>query len=74
MIPFIPCWVGINNRRISTIHIQISALHDGSDLRRVGVRFQAQLVLALIDLLRIIAVDAVGSRPVGILVYYLSHM
>ena len=50
-----------------TVHIQITALHDSSDLRRVGVRFQAQFVFALIDLLRIIAVDAVSSRPVGVL-------
>ena len=42
-------------------------MHNRRDLRRVGVRFQAQLILAFIDLLRIIAVDAVGSRPVGIL-------
>ena len=55
-------------RRITdTVHIQITALHDSSDLRRVGVGFQAQLILALVDLLRIIAVDAVGSCPVGIL-------
>ena len=52
---------------IDAIHIQISALHDGSDLRCIGVRFQAQFVLVLIDLLRIIAVDAVSRRPVGIL-------
>ena len=50
-----------------TVHIQISALHDSSDLRRVGVRFQPELILALVDLLRVVAVDAVGSRPVGIL-------
>ena len=50
-----------------TVHIQISALHDGSDLRRVGVRFQAQLILALVDLLGIVPVDRIGSRPVGIL-------
>ena len=50
-----------------TVHIQITALHDSSDLRRVGVRFQAQFVFALIDLLGIIAVDAVSRRPVGIL-------
>ena len=55
-------------RRITDpVHIQVSALHDSSDLRRVGIRFQAQPILALVDLLGIIAVDAVGRRPVGIL-------
>ena len=42
-------------------------MHDGGDLRRVGIRFQAQLVLALVDLLRIVAVDAVRRVPVGVL-------
>ena len=60
-------FVCIINRIPDPIHIQISALHDSSDLRRIGVCFQAQLILALVDLLRIIAVDAVGRRPVGIL-------
>ena len=59
--------IHVYRRIIDPIHIQITALHDGSDLRCVGVRFQAQFVLVLIDLLRIIAVDAVGSCPVGIL-------
>ena len=49
------------------VHIQISALHNRRDLRCIGVRFQPKLILVLIDLLRIIAVDAVGSCPVGIL-------
>ena len=49
------------------VHIQITALHDSSDLRRVGIRFQAELILALVDLLGIVPVDRIGSRPVGIL-------
>ena len=67
MIPFATIWICVTGRRISAIHIQISALHDGGDLRRVGIRFQAQLVLAFIDLLRIVAVDAVRRVPVGVL-------
>ena len=67
MIPFATIWICVTGRRISAIHIQISALHDGGDLRRVGIRFQAQLVLALVDLLRIVAVDAVRRVPVGVL-------
>ena len=67
MIPFASIRICVIDRRISAIHIQISALHDGGDLRCIGVRFQAQLVLALVDLLGIIAVDRIGSRPVGVL-------
>ena len=67
MIPFATIWICVTGRRISAIHIQISALHEGGDLRRVGIRFQAQLVLALVDLLRIVAVDAVRRVPVGVL-------
>ena len=67
MIPFATIWICVTGRRISAIHIQISALHEGGDLRRVGIRFQAQLVLAFIDLLRIVAVDAVRRVPVGVL-------
>ena len=67
MIPFATIWICVTGRRISAIHIQISALHDGGDLRRIGVRLQAQLVLTFVDLLRIVAVDAVRRVPVGIL-------
>ena len=67
MIPFATIWISVIDRRISAIHIQITALHDGSNLWCIGVRFQAQPILALVDLLGIIAVDAVGRRPVGIL-------
>ena len=42
-------------------------MHNRCDLRRIGVRLQAQLVLALVDLLRIVAVDAVRRVPVGVL-------
>ena len=41
-------------------------MHDGGDLRRIGVRLQAQLVLTFVDLLGIIAVDRIGSRPLGV--------
>ena len=67
MIPFATIWICVTGRRISAIHIQISALHEGGDLRRVGIRFQAQLVLTFADLLRIVAVDAVRRVPVGVL-------
>ena len=67
MIPFATIWICVTGRRISAIHIQISALHDGGDLRCIGVRLQAQLVLALVDLLGIVAVDRIGGRPVGVL-------
>ena len=67
MIPFATIWICVTGRRISAIHIQISALHDGGDLRCIGVRLQAQLVLALVDLLGIVAVDAVRRVPVGVL-------
>ena len=67
MIPFATIWICVTGRRISAIHIQISALHDGGDLRCIGVRFQPQLILALVDLLGIVAVDAVRRVPVGIL-------
>ena len=59
--------ISIQYRIPDPIHIQISALHDGGDLRCIGVRLQAQLVLALVDLLGIVAVDRIGGRPVGIL-------
>lgn len=42
-------------------------MHNRCDLRRIGVRLQAQLVLTFVDLLRIVAVDAVRRVPVGIL-------
>ena len=67
MIPFATIWICVTGRRISAIHIQISALHDGGDLRRIGIRFQAQFVFALVDLLGIIAVDRIGGRPMGVL-------
>ena len=67
MIPFASIRICVAGRRISAIHIQISALHDGGDLRCIGVRLQAQLVLALVDLLGIVAVDRIGGRPVGVL-------
>ena len=60
-------WIHIGNRIPDPIHIQIPALHDGGDLRRIGIRFQAQFVFALVDLLGIIAVDAVRRVPVGVL-------
>ena len=67
MIPFASIRICVIDRRISAIHIQISALHNRCDLRRIGVRLQAQLVLTFVDLLRIVAVDAVRRVPVGIL-------
>ena len=67
MIPFATIWICVAGRRISAIHIQIPTLHDGGDLRCIGVRLQAQLVLAFIDLLRIVAVNAVRRVPVGVL-------
>ena len=67
MIPFATIWICVTGRRISAIHIQISALHDGADLRCIGVRLQPQLILALVDLLGIVAVDAVRRVPVGVL-------
>ena len=36
-------------------------------MRRIGVAFQPELVFTLVDLLRIVPVDAVGCVPVGIL-------
>ena len=36
-------------------------------MRRIGIVFQPQLVLALVDLLRVVPVDAVGCVPVGVL-------
>ena len=36
-------------------------------MRRIGVVFQPELVFALIDLLRVVPVDAVGCVPVGAL-------
>jgi len=42
-------------------------LHNRCDLRCIGVRFQPKLVLALVDLLGIVAVDAVRRVPVGVL-------
>ena len=42
-------------------------MHDGGDLRCIGVRLQAQLVLALVDLPGIIAVNAVRRVPVCVL-------
>ena len=41
-------------------------MHDGGDLRCIGVRLQPQLILALVDLLRIVAVDRIGGRPMGV--------
>ena len=67
MIPFATIWICVTGRRISAIHIQISALHDGGDLRCIGVRLQPKLILAFIDLLRIVAVDAVRRVPMGVL-------
>ena len=67
MIPFATIWICVTGRRISAIHIQISALHDGGDLRCIGVRLQPKLILAFIDLLRIVAVDVVRRVPVGVL-------
>ena len=57
----------ILNWGTTAVYIQVSTLHDCGDLRRVGIRFQAQFVLALVDLLRIVAVDAVRRVPVGVL-------
>ena len=59
--------VTIENRAIDAIHIQIPTLHDRCDLRRIGVAFQPELVFTLVDLLRIVPVDAVGCVPVGVL-------
>ena len=42
-------------------------MHDGGDLRCIGVRIQPKLVLALVDLLRVVAVNAVRRVPVGVL-------
>ena len=42
-------------------------MHNRCDLRGVGVRFQPQLILAFIDLLRVVAVNAVRRVPVGVL-------
>ncbi len=42
-------------------------MHNRRDLRCIGVRLQAQLILALVDLLGIVAVDAVRRVPVGVL-------
>ena len=67
MIPFATIWICVTGRRISAIHIQIPALHDGGNLRRIGIRFQAQFVFALVDLLGIVAVDAARRVPVGVL-------
>ena len=67
MIPFATIWICVTGRRISAIHIQISALHDGGDLRGIGIRFQPEFIFALVDLLGIIAVDRIGGRPVGVL-------
>lgn len=67
MIPFATIWICVTGRRISAIHIQISALHDGGDLRGIGIRFQPEFIFALVDLLGIVAVDAVRRVPVGVL-------
>ncbi len=47
--------------------MQIPALHDCYDLGNMGIGFQAQLVLPLVDLLRVVPIDHVGGVPVGIL-------
>ena len=59
--------ISIQYRIPDPIHIQISALHDGGDLRGIGIRFQPEFIFALVDLLGIIAVDRIGGRPVGVL-------
>lgn len=63
----LPILVNICNRITHTIHIQIPTLHDRGNLRRIGIRFQSQLVLTLVNLLRIVAVDAVCGIPMRIL-------
>ena len=67
MIPFASIRICVIDRRISAIHRQIPTLHNRRDLRCIGVRFQPQLILALVDLLGIVAVDAVRRVPVGVL-------
>ena len=42
-------------------------MHNRCDLRRVGIRFQPEFIFTLVDLLRIVAVDAVRRVPVGVL-------
>ena len=54
-------------RVISTVASNVHSLHDRRDLRRIGVVFQPELVFTLVDLLRIVPVDAVGCVPVGVL-------
>ena len=59
--------IPIHHRIPRTVRIQISALHDGGDIRGVGIGLQAQLVRALVDLLRLVAIEPVRRVPVGVL-------
>ena len=67
MIPFISIRIHIQYRIIPTVHIQIPALHHRGDLRNVCVGLYAQSVLVLVCFLRVVSVDAVCVRPVGVL-------
>ena len=62
-----PTLIHIHHRVIHAVHIQIPALHHRGDLRNVCVGLYAQSVLALVCFLRIVSVDAVCVRPVGVL-------
>ena len=60
----------MHHRIARTVRIQISALHNGGDIRGVDIGLQAQLVRALVDLLRLVAIEPVGGIPGGCLLYY----
>jgi len=60
-------FIDILYRVIHTVHIQIPALHDCGDFGSVCAGTQTQCVLPLVDLSRIITIDRIGGRPVGIL-------
>ena len=63
----LPALIHIHHRVIHAVHIQIPALHHRGDLRNVCVGLYAQSVLALVCFLRVVSVDPVCVRPVGVL-------
>ena len=63
----LPALIHIHHGGIHAVHIQIPALHHRGDLRNVCVGLYAQSVLPLVCFLRIVSVDAVCVRPVGVL-------